>query len=83
VYHHHPRSRVLLDPVYHIIYPGDYLVWALPGFELGRFPLCAGWTTEPHSVTLVVAHAAGQSVITIFHLVTGQLQVFGIIVDGM
>jgi hypothetical protein len=30
VYHHHPRSRVPLDTVYHIIYLGDYLVWALP-----------------------------------------------------
>jgi hypothetical protein len=30
MYHHHPQSRVPLDPAYHIIYAGDYLVWALP-----------------------------------------------------
>jgi hypothetical protein len=36
VYHHQPRSMVLMDPVYHIIYLGDYFVWALPwGLELG------------------------------------------------
>jgi hypothetical protein len=35
-----------------------------------------------YSVALVVAHAVGQSVITSFHLVTGQLQVLvGINVD--
>jgi hypothetical protein len=61
VYHHHPWSRVLLDPVYHIIYLWDYLMWALPGWlELGQFPLCAGWTTEPHFVTLMVARAVGR-----------------------
>jgi hypothetical protein len=27
--HHEPRSCVPLDPVYHIIYPGDHFVWAL------------------------------------------------------
>jgi hypothetical protein len=83
VYYYHPRSRVLLDPVYHIIYLGDYLVWDLPGLVLGQFPLCAGWTTEPHFVTLMVARTVGQHVITSFHLVTGQLQVLGIIVDSM
>jgi hypothetical protein len=30
VYYHHPGSRVSLDPVYHIINSGEYLVWALP-----------------------------------------------------
>jgi hypothetical protein len=30
VYHHHPRSRVPLDPVYHIIYPGYNPVWTFP-----------------------------------------------------
>jgi hypothetical protein len=77
VYHHHPRSRVPLDPAYHNIYPGDYLVWALPwGFEFGRFPLRAGWAIEPYFVALSVVRAVGQSV------VTGQQQVLaGIIVD--
>jgi hypothetical protein len=30
VYHHQPQSMFLLDPVYHIIYLGCYLVRALP-----------------------------------------------------
>jgi hypothetical protein len=85
VYHHQPQSRVPLDPVYHIIYMGDYLVWALPwGLGFGWFPLHAGWAIEPHSVALVVAHVVGQYVITSFRPVTGQLQVLvGIIVDVM
>jgi hypothetical protein len=37
VYNHQPRSRVPLDPVYHGIYRGDHLVWALQsGLEFGR-----------------------------------------------
>jgi hypothetical protein len=60
VYHRHPQSRVLLDPVYHIIYPSDYLVWAFAwGLELGRFHLHAGWVIEPHFVALMVTHAVG------------------------
>jgi hypothetical protein len=66
---------VLLDPVYHIIHLGHYLVQALSlGVELGQFPLRVGQATEPHSVTLVIARAAGQSVVASFHPVTGQLQ---------
>jgi hypothetical protein len=43
VYYNHPRHRVPLDPVYYIIYPCDYLVWAFPrGLKLGRFPFRAG-----------------------------------------
>jgi hypothetical protein len=50
VYHHQPISGVLLDPVYHIIYPGDYLIWALPwGWSLGdRATLCRPYG-NPHS----------------------------------
>jgi hypothetical protein len=85
VYHHQPWSRVLLDPIYHIFYPGDYTLWVLPwGLQLGWFPLRTGWALEPHSVTLVVARTVGQSVVMSFHPVTGQLQVLvGIIVDVM
>jgi hypothetical protein len=55
VYYQHPLSRVLLDPVDHIIHPGEYLIWAFPrGSKLGRFPLRAGWAIEPHPVPLVV-----------------------------
>jgi hypothetical protein len=83
VYHHYPRYRVRLDPVWHIIYGGDYLIWALPGkIELGRFPLCAGWTIESHFVAILVVSVVGQSVVTTFHPVIGQLQVLaGIITD--
>jgi hypothetical protein len=82
VYYHHPRPRIRLDPVYHIIYPGDYLVRALSwGLEIGRFPLRAGWAIESHFFVLVVARTAGKSVVTSFHPVTGQLQVLeGILV---
>jgi hypothetical protein len=67
VYHHHPCTRVLLDPVYHIIYPGDYPVLALSwGLELGWLPFHAGWAIEPHIVTLT-ARAVGQSVVMHFH----------------
>jgi hypothetical protein len=77
------RSKVPLDPVYHVIYPGDYLVWALQWeLELERFPLLAGWTIEPHIVVLVITRALGQSVVTCFHSVPVQLQALpGIIVD--
>jgi hypothetical protein len=78
VYHHQSQSWVPLAPVYHNTYPGNYLL----GLELGQFPLRAGWVIEPHSVTRVVAHTVGQSVIMSFHLVTGHLQVLaGITVD--
>jgi hypothetical protein len=82
VYHHH-RSRVLLDSVYHTIYPGDYILWVLPlGLQLGRFPLHADRVTEPNFVALVVTCAVAQSALTSFHPVSGQLQVLeGIIVD--
>jgi hypothetical protein len=76
VYHHQPQSRVLLDPVHHIIYPGDYPVQAHPwGLVLGKFPLHSGWATETYFLTLVVACATGQSIIMSLHLVTGKLQV--------
>jgi hypothetical protein len=83
VYNHHPRCRVPMDAEYHITYPGYYLVQALPwGLERGQLPLHAGWVTQSNFVTFVVAHAVGQSVITSFHPVTGQLLVFvGINVD--
>jgi hypothetical protein len=59
VYHHQPRSRSPLDPVYHIIYLGYYLVWAPwappQGLEFERFPLCVGWAIDTHSVMLMVA----------------------------
>jgi hypothetical protein len=52
------------------------------GLKLGRFPLRAGWAIKPHFVALVEAHAEGQSVITSFRPVTGQLQMLaGIIVN--
>jgi hypothetical protein len=60
VYYHHPRPRILLYPVHHIIYPGDYLVWAFPrGLKLWRFPLHAGWAIEPHSVAFFVTCGVG------------------------
>jgi hypothetical protein len=82
VYHHHPRPRVPLDPIYNTINLGGYLVWALPwGLDLKRFPFRGGWTIEPHSITLVVTCTVGQSIVMSFHWVTGQLQVLaGIIV---
>jgi hypothetical protein len=85
VYHHEPLSRVPLDPVYHIIYLGDNLVWASPWeLEFGRFPLHKGWAIKPYSVALVVPHAAGQSVVTSFQSVNGRLQVLaGITEDVM
>jgi hypothetical protein len=43
MYPYHPRSRVPLDPIYHVIYPRDYRVWALPwGLKLGWLLSC-GW----------------------------------------
>jgi hypothetical protein len=48
--------------------------------ELGRFNFHAGWTLEPHFVTLVVARAVSQAVIMSFHPVTGQLQVLAVII---
>jgi hypothetical protein len=49
--------------------------------ELGQVPLYVGWVIEPQFVAIMVTHAAGQSVVMSFHLITGQLQVFaGIIV---
>jgi hypothetical protein len=42
------------------------------------------WAIQPHSVTLLVAHAVGQKVKPSFHSVTGHLQMLaGIIVDVM
>jgi hypothetical protein len=68
VYYHHPRPMVPLDPVYHIIYLGDYLLWAFPqGLKLWRFPLCAGWAIEPHFVALVVTCGVGWFDILSFH----------------
>jgi hypothetical protein len=83
VYHHHPRSRVPLDPLYQIIYLDDCLVWALPwGLELMQFPLLVGRAGDPHFDALMVTCAVGQSVVTSFHPVTGQPQMLaGIIVD--
>jgi hypothetical protein len=85
VYHHHPRSRVPLSPVYHIIYMAHYLVWAHPwGFELERLPLSAGWVIVSHLVALLVVCRVGHVVVPSFHPVTGQLQVLvGITVDVM
>jgi hypothetical protein len=55
VYHHHPRPRIPLDSVYHIVYVGDYPVWAFPrGLKFWQFPFRAGWAIEPHSVALLV-----------------------------
>jgi hypothetical protein len=60
VYHHHPRPRILLDSVYHIVYAGDYPVWAFPqGLQFWQFSFRAGWTIEPHSVALLVAGGVG------------------------
>jgi hypothetical protein len=43
-----------------------------------------GRAIEPHFVALVVSHAVGQSVVSSFHLVTGQLQALaGIILDAL
>jgi hypothetical protein len=52
VYHHHPRSRVPLDPVHHNIYPRDCPVWTLPwGLKLGWLSFHVGGLIEPHFVT--------------------------------
>jgi hypothetical protein len=85
VYYHHLKPGIPLDPVYHIIYPGDYLVWAFPrGLKLERCPLRAGSATEPHSVALMVTCGVGWFIVPSFHPVTGQLQVLvGIRVDIM
>jgi hypothetical protein len=73
MYHHQSRCTVPLHPVCHIIYPGDYLVWALTwDLEIGRFTLRAGWMIEPHFAPLMGACAVGQSVVTSFHPVTGS-----------
>jgi hypothetical protein len=65
------------------LYPPDYTVWTLPWkLKLGWLSFPASGPTEPHAVTFVVVRAPGQTVITSFRQVTGQLQVLaGIIVD--
>jgi hypothetical protein len=81
LYHHHSRCRIPLDPVYHIIYLGDCLVWALPeGLAFGRFPVRVVSAMEPSFVAHVVAHTVGQSFSTSFHLVSGKRQVLAGIV---
>jgi hypothetical protein len=65
-HHQHLCSRVPLDPIHHVIYLGDYLVWALPrGLEFGRLLLHAGWPKEPHFVALLVIHRVGQAVVQV------------------
>jgi hypothetical protein len=57
VYHHHPRPRVPLDPVYYeyIINPGDYFVWALPGgLKFRRLLLYADWAIDPEEGMIIV-----------------------------
>jgi hypothetical protein len=85
VYHHHPQSRVLPNPVNHIVSQCDYLVRALPwGLKLGRLSFHVGGLIQPHVNPLVVACVVGQSVVMSFHPGTGQLQVLaGITVDVM
>jgi hypothetical protein len=90
VYNHQPISGVLLDPIYHIIYPGVYLTWALPwGWSLGdratlcrpygnpcSCPICYNMFSSDHwPASTVVGHKCGCHVDGPLNLPHDQLRV--------
>lgn len=70
MYYHHLRLLVHLEPIHYIIDSDDYVVLTLPsGLELGRFPIRAGCTTEPH--TFLETRTVGQFILPSVDPVTG------------